>query len=85
MSALARRPLGYQITSTWCRNCVPESVTDSYEPIREGDDYGVSFRCDICDASLLPCDHEWTDWSVAFGGGEIRFCNMRDCGESEHR
>lgn len=76
----SRRPLGYQITITYCRGCAPEGVTESYEPLREGDDYGVPYHCDLCGEDLLPCGHEWGKWHDAFGGGRIRFCNK--CGES---
>lgn len=81
----ARRPVGYQVTSTYCRSCAPEGVRDCYEPMREGDDYGVPFSCDRCQEPLAPCDHVWDDWAAAFGGGEIRFCRVPDCGESERR
>lgn len=58
--------------------------------MREGDDFGVPFRCDICEQELLPCDHEWGDWKRAFSPPgqperEIRFCQVADCGDAQYR
>ncbi len=83
--AVVKRPIGYQVTSTWCRECAPEGVSDSYPPLREGDDHGVPYRCDICDRPLTPCEHEFGEWRPWWCGGEFRICDKDACGETEHR
>lgn len=86
-----KRAIGYTITNYWCRKCVPEGIHDSYAPMREGDDHGVPYDCDVCGEKLLPCDHEWEDtWNRAYTPEgqpprEIRFCKRPDCGECEYR
>jgi hypothetical protein len=84
-STAARRPLGFQITQTWCREHAPEGVRDCYAPLREGDDHGVPYHCDACDAELLPCEHTWSDWGPWFDGGEWRSCSQPHCSEIERR
>lgn len=51
---MAKRPIGYQFTQTFCYACAPEGLQDFHEPMREGDDYGVPFHCDMCDEKLTP-------------------------------
>lgn len=53
-----KKPIGYQITSTWCKDCVPEGVVEFYNPMCEGDDDGVPYECDICGKKLLPYEEE---------------------------
>lgn len=77
------RPLGFQITSTWCRTCAPEGITESYAPLREGDDHGVPYDCDICGKPLLPCEHEWSKWHPWYEGGSWRYCTKDACEEIE--
>jgi hypothetical protein len=85
MTTTTRRPLGYQVTQTFCRACAPEGVRDFCNPMREGDDHGIPYSCDVCGEDLKPCEHKWNEWRPAFGGGEIRFCTVNDCGESDRR
>jgi hypothetical protein len=80
-----KRPIGWQVTSTYCRECAPDALRDSCAPMREGDDYGVSYACDACGENLLPCDHQWGEWKSWFQGGEWRFCERADCLETERR
>lgn len=79
------RAIGYEITRVWCRACAPEAVSDSHEPIREGQDYGVAYHCDDCGTELRPCEHKWSEWHNWFAGGEFRICELDGCGETEHR
>lgn len=76
-----RSAIGYTVTYVWCRDCAPEGVRDYHEPMREGDDWGVAYRCDTCDAELKPCEHKWGEWFDAYGGGQMRGCD--ECGGSE--
>lgn len=80
---MSRRPIGYQVTYTYCRACAPEGMRDYREPMREGDDHGVPFSCDECGGRLGPCDHEWEEWLDGFDGRKLRFCST--CDESEWR
>jgi hypothetical protein len=80
-----KRPLGWRITSTYCPACAPDGIRDCYAPMREGDDHGVPYSCDICDELLLPCEHEWGEWGPWFQGGEWRSCTRANCHEAEHR
>lgn len=81
----AKRPIGYAVTRYWCRKCAPEGIRDYYSPMREGDDYGVPYDCDVCEGPLLPCDHEWGEWHPWYSGGEFRSCDKDGCGEMERR
>lgn len=88
---MTARAIGYTITQHWCRKCVPEGISEGVEPLREGDDYGVPYHCDVCGEPLLPCDHDWEPkWSLAYTPPgdperEIRCCRKPDCGEAEYR
>lgn len=87
---MSKPPIGYMVTQTWCRECAPEGVRDYHTPMREGDDHGVPYSCDVCGEDLLPCAHEWNDWRPAFtprGGSpqQVRFCTAGGCGEAEYR
>jgi hypothetical protein len=50
------RAIGFQITSTWCLDCAPEGVKELYPAMREGDDQGVPYDCDICCKALTPTE-----------------------------
>lgn len=84
-----RRSIGYTITRYWCRECVPEAISDGYAPLREGDDHGVPWVCDECGEELLPCDHEWREkWNLAYTPEgqpprDIDFCEK--CSEARYR
>lgn len=80
-----QRPIGWRITSTYCRACAPDGVRDCYAPMLEGADHDVPYSCDICYELLLPCDHEWGEWGPWFQGGEWRSCTRDNCHESELR
>jgi hypothetical protein len=54
VTSRSKRPVGYQVTQTYCREHAPDGLVDLYEPIREGVDYGVPFICDVCDGKLTP-------------------------------
>lgn len=77
-----RQAIGYEFTRTWCLACAPEGIVDCYEPMLEGDNYGI---CDDCGKELKPCDHEWSGWHNWYAGGEFRICDKPGCGETEHR
>lgn len=40
-----QRPIGWRITSTYCRGCAPDGLRDSYAPMLEGADHGVPYSC----------------------------------------
>jgi hypothetical protein len=82
---VSARPIGWQVTATFCRACVPEGISESGAPMREGDDYGVPYRCDTCGEKLLPCDHAWGEWMAWWQGGEWRACENAGCEEIERR
>jgi hypothetical protein len=82
---MSKRAIGYTVTYHWCRRCVPEGISESYAPLREGDDAGIPYHCDMCDSAMLPCDHEWGEWMPAYDGRELRFCGVSDCQEAEYR
>ncbi len=52
---MTSRPIGWQITSTYCLQCAPEGLRDYHPPILEGEDFGVPYVCDQCgkDGSAL--------------------------------
>lgn len=85
MSVAGRRPIGYEVTRTWCRVCAPEGVVEFSTPLREGEDLGVPYVCDDCGTVLAPCEHEWSSWRPYFSGGEFRLCDKDGCGEMERR
>jgi hypothetical protein len=80
---MGKQALGFQVTHTWCRECAPEGVRDFCAPLREGDDYGVPYACDVCDARLVPCNHKWGAWNRWYSGGSFRVCEKDGCGETE--
>lgn len=80
---MSRASLGYRVTATYRRECAPEGVRDNYHPIREGDDHGVPYHCDLCDGPLTPCRHEWGEWHKWFEGGVWRSCVRSGCAEIE--
>lgn len=52
-----RRPIGYESPVLYyCLGCVPDALSESYEPMREGDDHGVPYHCDVCGAELAPSE-----------------------------
>jgi hypothetical protein len=56
-----RRPIGWSVTTTYCPDCVPEGLRDFYPPMREGDDRGVPYICDICNQQLKPTTEDNAD------------------------
>lgn len=64
MADQSKRPIGYQITSTYCREHAPGGLVDFYQPMREGEDYGVPYRCDVCDQELNPTTWEQGEKAV---------------------
>jgi hypothetical protein len=55
-----KRAIGWTITQTYCCECAPEGLREFYPPLREGDDHGVPYICDVCDKKLQadPEDNE---------------------------
>lgn len=83
---MSKKILGYQYTTTMCRGCaLDRDVADYVPPLREGDDYGVPFFCDYCGETLEACSHVWGSWAPAWNGGEISFCENRNCGEVRYK
>jgi hypothetical protein len=40
---------------------VPEGLRDFYPPMREGDDRGVPYICDVCNQQLKPTTEDNAD------------------------
>lgn len=49
-----KRPIGWQVTSTYCIEHAPEGLREFYPPLFEGEDHGVPFICDACNQPLKP-------------------------------
>lgn len=50
-----KRPIGWVSPVVhYCIGCAPDGLTENYPPLREGDDYGVPYSCDVCGANLKP-------------------------------
>lgn len=51
---MIKRPVGYVVTQHFCLDCAPEGLRDFYEPMREGEDHGVPYSCDMCGKDMTP-------------------------------
>lgn len=87
-----RRPIGYVVTSYYCRKCAPDGVREFHEPeMKSDEDALIPYVCDVCGEEFKPCDRQWDDWTAAYqgpgsnGAAEIRFCTQPDCGSADYR